>query len=159
MIKEPNDLVAARAALKKAEEDLRDPDRFVHLRDAIKLLLGVMLGGSAQIQKDIAKKLVLTYRNKVLSEAKIILANLDSYEPESLEHWNMVMEVFVDADLDDDPEFNACKEQLLTKRDSQSIGSLKPPNLDVVEKELRAALDILSDHKSRLSNIKWGSQK
>jgi hypothetical protein len=28
MVKEPNELVAARAALKKAEEDLGDPGRF-----------------------------------------------------------------------------------------------------------------------------------
>ena len=43
-----------------------------------------MLGDSAQIEKDIAKKLVLTYRNKVLSEVKVMLANFDLYEPESL---------------------------------------------------------------------------
>lgn len=113
MIKEPSKLVAARVALEKAEKDLGDPGRLGHFRNAINFLLRVMSEVSSQIEKDIAKKRVLTYRNKVLSEGHP--ANFDSYEPGSLEHWNKVMEVFVDAGLGDDPEFNACKEQLLTK--------------------------------------------
>jgi|SRR4029434_1672074 hypothetical protein len=159
MVKEPNELVAARAALKKAEEDLGDPGRFVHLRSAINSLLGVMVGDSPQIEKDIANKLVLTYKSKVLSEVKVILANFDSCEPGSLEHWNKVMEVFVDAGLADDPEFNACKEQLRTKRGNQSLDSLKPEDVEILEKELQAALDSLSAHRSRLLNIKWGIRK
>lgn len=158
MIKEPRELVAARAALKKAEENLGDPAKLVHLRNAINSLLGVMLGDSPQIEKDIAKKLVLTYRNKMLSEVKVILANFDSYEPESLEHWNKVMAVFVDAGLDDDPEVNACKVQLGTQRGGRSIDNLKPAGLDILE-ELRAALNSLSVHRSRLSNIKSGIRK
>ena len=109
MIKEPTKLVAARAELEKAAEDLRDPRRLGHLRNAIPLLQ-LMSGVSPRIEKDIAKKLLLTYRNKVLSEAKVILANLESYEPGYLEHWTKVMEVFVDPNLADDPKFNECKE-------------------------------------------------
>jgi|RhiMetdeSRZDD1v2_1073273.scaffolds.fasta_scaffold321210_2 hypothetical protein len=138
MIKEPSKLVAARAALEKAEEDLGDPGRLGHLRNAINFFLRVMSGVSPQIEKDIAKKLVLTYRNKVLSEVKIILANFDSYESGSLEHWNKVMEVFVDASLADDPAFNACKEQLLRRRGSQPIDSLKAAHVDILKK--RAAV-------------------
>jgi hypothetical protein len=109
MIKEPNKLVAARAALERAAEDLRDPGRLGHLRNAISSLLQLMSGVSPRIEKDIAKKLLLTYRNKVLSEAKVILPNLESYEPGYLEHSNRVMEVFVDPSLADDPAFNECK--------------------------------------------------
>ena len=76
MVKEPNELVAARAALKKAEEDLGDPGRFVHLRSAINSLLGVMVGDSPQIEKDIANKLVLTYKSNVLSEVRLSLLTL-----------------------------------------------------------------------------------
>ena len=94
MIKEPNKLVAARAELQRAAEDFRDPGRLGHLRNAINSLLQLMSGVSPRIEKDIAKTLLLTYRNKVLSEAKVILANVESYEPEYLEHWNKVMEVF-----------------------------------------------------------------
>jgi hypothetical protein len=159
MIKEPSALGTARVALQKAEEDLGDPGRLGHFRNAINLLVRVMSAVSPQIEKDIAKKLVLTCRNKVLSEVKVILANADSYEAESLQHWNKVMDVFVDAGLGDDPEFNACKEQLLTQRGGQYIGSLKPADLDLLEKELQAALDTLSVHKSRLSNIKSGIRK
>jgi hypothetical protein len=139
MIKKPNKLVAARAALERAAEDLGDPDRLGHLRNAIHSLLQLMSGVFPQIEKDIAKKLVLTHRNKVLSEAKVILANLGSYEPAYLEHWNNVMEVFVDASLDA-PEFNACKEQLLAKRGSQSMDNTKPAHVDILKKkELQAA--------------------
>src|SRR5262245_27428176 len=81
MIKEPNKLVAARAELERAAEDLIDPGRLGHLRNAINSLLQLMSGVSPRIEKDIAKKLVLTYRIKVLSEAKVIRANLESYEP------------------------------------------------------------------------------
>lgn len=159
MVKEATELVTARAALMKAEKDLGDPGALIHLRNAIDSLLGMMSGNSPQIEKDLARKLVLTCRNKVLSEVKAILANFDSYESESLNHWNKVMEVFVDAGADD-PAFNACREQLTTKCSSPSIDSLKdslnPGDLDALEKELRDVLDSLSAHRSRLSNIKWG---
>jgi hypothetical protein len=99
MTKQPNKLVAARAGLERAAEDLGDPGRLAHLRNAINSLLQLMSGVSPRIEKDIAKKLLLTHRNKVLSEAKVILANLESYEPGYLEHWNRIMEVFVDPSL------------------------------------------------------------
>lgn len=139
MIKEPNKLVAARAKLERAPEDLRDPGRLGHLRTAISSLLQLMSGVSPRIEKDIAKKLVLTYRNKVLSEAKVILANLESYEPKYLEHWNRVMEVFVDPSLANDPEFNECKEKLLARH--QTIDTLKSVHVDVPKKtDLQAAV-------------------
>ena len=140
MIKEPNKLVAARAELQRAAEDLRDPGRLGHVRNAINSLLQLMSGVSPRIEKDIAKKLFLTYRNKVLSEAKVILANLESYEPEYLEHWNKVMEVFVDPSLADDPEFNACKKELIARRRNRAIDNLKAVHVDIPKKtELQAA--------------------
>jgi len=140
MIKEPNKLVAARAELEKVAEDLRDPGRLGHLRNAINSLLQLMSGVSPRIEKDIAKKLLLTYRNKVLSEAKVILANLESYEPGYLEHWNKVMEVFVDPNLADDPEFNECNEKLLAGRRNRATDHLKPVHVDIPKKtELKEA--------------------
>ena len=140
MIKEPNKLVAARAALERAAEDLRDPGRLGDLRNAISSLLQLMSGVSPRIEKDIAKKLLLTYRNKVLSEAKVILANLESYEPGYIEHWTKVMEVFVDPALADDPEFNACKKELLATRRNQAIDNLKAVHVDIPKKtELQEA--------------------
>ena len=158
MVKEATELVTARALLKKVEGNLGDPGMLVHLRNAINSLSAIKLGDSPQIEKDLARRLVLTYRNKVLSEVKAIFANFDSCEPESLKHWHQVMEVFVDAGVDD-LEFNACKEQLFTKRGTPSIDRLKPAELDTLEKELREVLDSLSAHRSRLSNIKWGIRK
>jgi hypothetical protein len=158
MVKEAAELVTARAALRKAEKDRRDPGALIHIRNGIDSLMGMISGYSRQIEKDLARKLVLTYKNKVLTEVKTILANFDSYETESLNHWNKVMEVFVDAGVDD-PEFNACREQLITKCSRLSIDSLKPGDLDAVEKDLREVLDSLSAHRSRLSNIKWGIRK
>ena len=101
---------------------------------------------------------MLTYRDKVLSEVKAILANFESFEPESLQHWHEVMEVFVDAGVED-PEFNACREQLITKCSHLSIDGLKPGDLDAAENELREVLNSLSAHRSRLSNIKWSIRK
>lgn len=139
MINESSKLAAARAALEKAEDDLGDPGRLDHLRNVIKFLMRGMSADSPQIQRDMARKLVLTYRNKVASEVKDILANVDAYEPEFLEHWNEVMEVFEDASLADDPEFNACKQQLRARRGSQSIDSLKAAAVDIPKKEQQVA--------------------
>jgi hypothetical protein len=145
MSKEPNKLAAARAELERAEVDLTDPGRLSDLRNAINSLLELLSGASPRIEKDIAKKLLLRSRNKVLSEAKAVLANYESYEPRYLEHWNSVMEVFVDPNLADDPEFNACKEQLLTGCVNQyavtfpapavSLGNSPPPHVDFPEKK------------------------
>ena len=157
MVKEATELVTARAALGKAEKDLGDPATFIHLRNGIVSLSGMISGDFRQIEKDLARKLLLTYRNKVLSEVKAVL-DLDSYEPDSLSHWNKVMEVFVDAGVED-PEFNACREQLITKCSRLSIDGLKPGDLDAVEKELREVLNSLSAHRSRLSNLKWSIRK
>jgi hypothetical protein len=159
MLKKPTQLVAARAALEKAEEDLGDPGRFVDIKNAINSVLGVMSGVSPQIEIDIAKRLLLKYRSKVLSEVKLILANVDSHEAESLEHWHNLMEVFLDAHLGGDPEFKACKEQLLTKCSHQSIQSSNPVDLQSMEKKLKAALDSLAVHRTQLLNIKSGIQK
>jgi len=127
MIKEPNKLVTARAELERAEEDLTDPGRLGYLSNAINSLLELMSGASSRIEKDIAKKLLLRSRDKVLSEAKAVLANDQSYEPGYLEHWNKVMQVFVDASVGDDPEFNACKEQLLTRCANQHVVTVPAP--------------------------------
>ena len=158
MVKETTELVTARALLKKVEGNLGDPGMLVHLRNAINSLSAIKLGDSPQIEKDLARKLVLTYRNKVLSEVKAILGDLDSYEPESLSHRNKVMEIFVDAGVED-PEFNACREQLITKCSRLSIDGLKPEDVDATEKGLREVLNSLSAHRSRLSNIKWSIRK
>jgi hypothetical protein len=157
MVKEATELVTARALLKKAEGNLGDPGMLVHLRNAIDSLSAIKLGAFPQIQKDLARRLVLTYRNKVLSEVKAILANFDCCKPESLQHWHEVMQIFVDAGVDD-PEFNACREQLLTQP-SPSLDGLKPGDLDAMEKELREVLDSLSAHRNRLSNLKWSIRK
>lgn len=134
--KELSQLVAARAALEKAEEHLGDPARLDDLRNVVKFLLRVMAGGSSQGEKDIATQLVLTHRKKILSEVKAILGNLDSHEPEFVEYWHKVMEVFVDARLADDPEFNACKERLLAGR-AQPNHSLKMADVDIPKKALQ----------------------
>jgi hypothetical protein len=158
MLKEPTQLVTATAALKQVEENVGDPQRLLDFRNGINSLLGVMSGDSPQIEKDIAKRLVLEYRSRVLSEVKLILANVDSPEAESLEHWNKVMEIFIDIPLDSDPEFEACKEQLLTKRSYQSTHSSNPVDLQTLEKRLHSALDSLSVYRTRLLNM-WGIQK
>ena len=83
--------------------------------------------------------MLLTYRNKVLSEAKVILANLESYEPGYLEHWTKVMEVFVDPAFAD-PEFNAFKTELLGGHRNRAIDNLKPVHIDIPKKtELQKA--------------------
>jgi len=139
MFKEPSALVAARAELAQAEENLGDPGRLGQLRNVITFLLREISGDAPQIEKEIAKNLVLRYRNNVLSEVKAILASPDSYEPESLAYWNKVMELFVGARLADDPEFIACKEQLLARRGCPSNDGPRAADVAVANKELHVA--------------------
>jgi hypothetical protein len=139
MSKEPSALAQAKAALKKAEADLGDPRGLVHLRRAVKSLLAMISGESPQIEKDIAKKLMVSCRTKVLSEAKLMLANFDSHEAATVQYWNDVMQVFDDAGLADDPDFTAFKARLLAKRSSQSVDSVKAAPGGVPTKEPQAA--------------------
>ena len=115
MINEPNKLVEARTALDRAEVDLTDPNKFSDLKRAINSLLQLISGVSPLIEKDIARRLVMESRSRVLSEVRLILSKVESCESEYLEHLNNVMGMFVDANLPDDPEFSACKDQLLTQ--------------------------------------------
>jgi flagellar biosynthesis regulator FlaF len=119
----------------------------------------VISKGSAKIEKDIAQKIALTYKNRVLSEVNVILDNFASYEARVLEHWINVMEVLMAAGFDDDAVLNTSKKQLRSRIDLQSIEDLSPMELDTLEKELRAALESLSLHKGHLSNIKISTQK
>jgi hypothetical protein len=68
------------------------------------------------------------------------------------------MQIFVDAGVDD-PEFKACQEQLFAKFGAPAINSLKPGDLDAMEKELREVLDSLSAHRNHLLNVKWAIRK
>ena len=137
MDKEPKDLVAARALLKKSEKGLEDPNNVVFLKEGINSLVDVISGECAEDHKNVAKKLVVTYRNKVLGEVKAVLANANSYVLETLEHWNVVMEVFIDTGLADDPDFKAWKEQLFTKWGVRLVQSLKPWEIEVLKRELQ----------------------
>jgi hypothetical protein len=119
----------------------------------------VIAKGSVTIEKDIAQKIALTYKNRVLSEVNFILDNFASYDARALEHWINVMEVLMAAGFDDDAVLNTSRKQLLSRLDLQSIEHLSPVELDTLEKELRAALESLSLHKGRLSNVKISSQK
>lgn len=116
MIKEPSALIAVPAELAQVEETLGDPSRFRQFREVIDFLARAISGDAPQIEKNIAKKLILRYRNDVLAEVKAILASRDSYEPEFLAYWSKVLAVFVDARHGDDPEFIACKKRLLEQR-------------------------------------------
>jgi len=151
-------LDTARAELKKVEEKLGDPDKLIDFKNGITSLQNVILEGSAKIEKDIARKLALTYKNRVFSEVSFILDNA-SNEAAALEHWINVMEVLMAAGFDDDAVLNTSKKRLLSRLHLQSIEHLSPVELERLEKELRAALESLSLHKGRLSNIKISTPK
>jgi hypothetical protein len=153
------ELLTARRELQNVTDDLGDVSKLFHFKTAVCSLQKVMLGGSARIDKDLAKKLALSCWNKAVSQTKLILTNFDYHESEYLKHWVEVIELFVDSALDDDPELNALKEQFLARRDLQSIKRLSPVDLDNIEHELRAALDTLSTHRGRLSKIKLSIRK
>lgn len=149
----------ARAELKKVEEKLGDPDKLIDFKNGITSLQNVISEGAAKIEKDIARKIALTYKHRVLSEVSFILDNFASYEAVALEHWINVMEALMAAGFDDDAVLNTSKKQLVSRLHLQSIEHLSPVELERLEKELRAALESLSLHKGRLSNIKISTSK
>lgn len=138
MIKEANALVAVRAELAQAEESLGVPGKLDQFSKVIEFLARSIYGPAPQIEKDIAKKLILRHRMNVLSEVKVILASTDSYELEFLAYWNKVMEIFVDARLADDPEFIACKEQLLERLDCTGYNGPRAADPATANQELQA---------------------
>src|SRR5262245_55132564 len=113
MIQEPSKFVSARAALEKATANFGDPSGFGELQKVIGLLSRELSGIALPSEKEIAKKLLLSCRNQVLLETKLILANFASHEADHLDYWQKVVALFVDPNLPDDPQFNACKAQLL----------------------------------------------
>jgi hypothetical protein len=121
MMTEPSKFATARAALEQAEADLGNPSTLGDLRNVISFLLRELSGASPQIEKDISTRLVLTYRNKVLSEVRAVVADLVSYEPEFLEYWYKVMDLFEHRSLAEDPEFNDLKSRILTTRNRQPV--------------------------------------
>lgn len=159
MSKDTNALVAARAALTNAEKGLGNPHGFPELRDAVTTLVEVISGTAPGIEKDIARKLLLSCRRKAVEEVRAILANIDGCETATLDHWRGVMELLADAGLGDDPEFEACRARLHAKRSIPTIPNFTSAELAVLEKELQAALDCLSMHRRQLAKIKSGVGK
>lgn len=47
-----------------------------------------------------------------------------------------MMEIFIDAGLDDDAEFKACQEQLFTRWGVRFLGTLKPREIEILKREL-----------------------
>jgi hypothetical protein len=149
MIKEPSRLIEARRALEKAEADLGDPERLSYLKSATHILLQIISGGFPQIERDIAKRMVLTSRKKVLSRVKAILANRDLLESRpTLEHWNRVMEIFVAAGLADDESFDASR-QLLTRRQTQAIDNSTTGGVPIVRRREPEAASLSRDSQPR----------
>ena len=149
MIKERSRLIEAKIALEKAEEDLGDPERLAYLRSATHIFERIISGISPQIERDIAKRMVLTCRNKVLSKVETILADRGLSEISTLEHWNRVMEVFVAAGLADDESFKASKQELLARRKTQPIDNSTPGRAPIVGRRESEAASVSSDFQSR----------
>ena len=149
MITEPSKLIEARRALEKAEEDLGDPERLSHLKSATNILVQIISGSSPQIERDIAKRMVLTCRKKILSKVKVILANRDLCQISTVEHWNRVMEMFVAVGLADDDSFKASKEELLARRKTQRVDNSTAGCAPIVKRRESEAASIRSDFQSR----------
>jgi hypothetical protein len=149
MIREPSRLIEARRALEKAEEDLGDPQRLSYLKSATTSLVQIISGSSPQIERDIAKRMVLTCREKILSKVKAVLANRDLCEISTLEHWNRVMEMFVVAGLAGDESFEASKRELLVRRQTERADNSTAGRAPVVRTRESEAASTRSDFQSR----------
>ncbi len=134
MDKEPNELVEARASLKRWEENFRAPESLLHLERGISLLSDVTTGDFARIYKDRVNMMAVAYRNKILLEIKRILSNADSYDLDYLEHWHNAMAVFNDAGFADDQEFSSCKEQLFSTWGVRLLRSLSPWEIEEIKR-------------------------
>lgn len=86
MEKEPNELISARASLRRWEENPGDTERRNFLRQGVRSLSDVIFSDLPEVYKTLAKKLIIAYRNRVLSEAKGILVDSGSRELAYLEH-------------------------------------------------------------------------
>lgn len=115
MEKEPKELKEARAALREAEADLANPQMLKPFKRGIDLLAEVILGEYSKTHKNVANRLAVSYRNKVVANTKTIMGEADSYELDYLQHWSNVMETFTESGLDDDSELRFCKDHISDK--------------------------------------------
>lgn len=134
MEKEPNELMEARAPLKKWEENPGNPEKLSFLKQGISLLNDVTMGNYSQAYKDRANNIVVTYRNRILAQVRGILSNADSYELDSLNHWHNAMAVFSDVGFEDDQEFKVCKDRLFSTWGIRWVRSLSPSELQEIRR-------------------------
>jgi hypothetical protein len=93
--------------------------------------------------------MVLTCREKILSKVKAILADRDLCEIRTLEHWNRVMETLVAVGLADDESFEASKQELLARRQTQRVDNSTAGRAAVVRRRESETASIRSDFQSR----------
>jgi len=136
MANEPKQLVDARAALSEAEADLGNAQMLNRFKHGIDLLADVIFGDYDEIHKNIANRLVTSYRSRVVEKAKAILSEADSQDLDSLAHWGKIMETFTDAGFDDEPELTSCKRQMFDKWGLRLLATLKPWEIEMLRKEL-----------------------
>ena len=135
MENEPKELVEGRAALREAEADLANAQMLNPFRRGIDLLAEVIFGEYSEIHKNVANRLAATYRNKVITKAKLILSEVDSYDLDSLGHWRDVMETFTEVGLDDDPDLRSCKDQMTNKWGLRLLQTMTPWQIESLKKE------------------------
>ena len=135
---EPRELSEARELLGKFEQLENDPSGLPYLKRGLKLLCETIEGSQSDRDKRIARNILGTHRSKVLSRAKLLLSNPKSYELETLEHWHRVMKAFTDSGFDDDPKFNAARDDLFTVWLRLWFHSLSPWQQQELLKELRS---------------------
>ena len=112
---EPRELVEAKQHLLQFEHSLYDQAGNYHLEEALALLVDVIVGKAAETHKSIAKTLVSTHINNVLSKAKQILGDESTENENRLDHLFNLMDLFESSGLEIGEDFSLTKKQLTAK--------------------------------------------
>ena len=137
MEKEPEELSEGRNHLKQFERLLKDPKGLHHLKQGIASLVDVLEGDYPQSFKNTAKNLVSSYKDKVLSEVKRVLSDLDSYEDETLWHYHLLMEEFIEDSFEKDPAFTPYHSDILAGWFNRFWKSLSELDRDLLKRQFQ----------------------
>ncbi len=133
---EPQKLSEAKAHLRQFEKLLKAQEGRHHLKAGVNLLVELAEGDYPQSIKDTTANLVVSYRNKVVSEVEGVLSNATSFDQDELWGWHCVMQEFVETSLDDGP-FNACHTDLLACWFDRFWKSLSPWQQERLKNEFK----------------------
>ncbi|MHA2010310.1 MAG: hypothetical protein ACXADW_18660 [Candidatus Hodarchaeales archaeon] len=131
-----SNLFYIREKFKEFEHNI-DNEKGLNCLSDILAYIQEVLNGINENKRNIANNLMCTYRNKVIEKAKGLLFN-SLLNSQQLNHMRKLMDIFVDNDFDDDPDFKIIKSKIDSEYIEESIREITGKRLSDFNAEEKA---------------------